>query len=115
MNPDKQDRQDVGMEPLHVTYHPFPTPSQLAAPGVEQKLRDLGFGYRAKYLAGTAQTLCAIAQEFLTTDDTKSKHIDQAVNDYLLSLRTKSYADAREALMQLPGIGPKVAEYVLSG
>lgn len=112
MSPEKNGLQIESTEPLHLTYHPFPTPSQLAAPGVEQKLRNLGFGYRAKYLTGTAQALCALAKESLAADDTKHAHIDQAVNDYLLSLRTKSYSDARDALVQLPGIGPKVAEYV---
>lgn len=112
MNPEKNEIQH---EPLHITYHSFPSPSKLAAHGVEQKLRDLGFGYRAKYLAGTAQALCALAKESLAIDDTKPTDVDQAVYDYLLSLRTKSYSEAREALIKLPGIGPKVAEYVLFG
>lgn len=41
-----------------VTYHPFPSPEALAQEGVEEKLRELGFGYRAKYIARTAQMLC---------------------------------------------------------
>lgn len=41
-----------------IDYHPFPTPQALAQEGVEQKLRELGFGYRAKYIAQTAQMLC---------------------------------------------------------
>lgn len=113
MNPEDDRPPDDSTEPLHVRYHPFPTPSQLAEPGVEQKLRNLGFGYRAKYLAGTAQSLCALAAKSLATDDIKPTLVDQAVYDYLLSLRSKTYADARQVLVQLPGVGPKVAEYVL--
>ncbi|SPO21568.1 related to 8-oxoguanine DNA-glycosylase [Ustilago trichophora] len=55
-SPSKQ--QDVEQGEVKVTYHPFPPPEALAKPGVEEKLRELGFGYRAKYLAKTAQMLC---------------------------------------------------------
>lgn len=44
--------------PTKIIYHPFPSPSRLAQPGVEEELRILGFGYRAKYIARTAQMLC---------------------------------------------------------
>ena len=33
-----------------IPYHSFPAVSALAAAGVEEKLRSLGFGYRAKYI-----------------------------------------------------------------
>lgn len=49
------DDEDVAMT---IDYHPFPSPRALAQPGVEQKLRDLGFGYRAKYIHQTAKALC---------------------------------------------------------
>ncbi|CAO1619330.1 unnamed protein product [Sympodiomycopsis kandeliae] len=41
-----------------VDYYPFPHPQDLLLPGTEEKLRELGFGYRAKYIAQTAQMLC---------------------------------------------------------
>lgn len=44
--------------PTTFVYHPFPVPEALAEEGVEEKLRQLGFGYRAKYIARTAQMLC---------------------------------------------------------
>ena len=43
-----------------VEYYDFPAPIALAKPGVEQKLRELGFGYRAKYLY---QTACMVAEK----------------------------------------------------
>ena len=38
-------------------YYTFPSLSRLCANGVEERLRDLGFGYRAKYISQTAQKL----------------------------------------------------------
>ena len=38
-------------------YYSFPTLSVLCGEGVEQRLRDLGFGYRAKYVHKTALKL----------------------------------------------------------
>ena len=78
-------------------------------PDVESKLRALGFGYRAKFLTRTAQALCEKVQG---GSDTMPADINDAVYKHLLSLRTQTYEDARSELMTLPGIGPKVAEYV---
>lgn len=78
-----------------VTYYDFPVPSALTAAGVEEKLRALGFGYRAKYIHQTARMI---------------------VNDHpvgwLGGLRNMEYKDAHEALLQLQGVGPKVADCV---
>ncbi len=49
---------EVEQGEVRVVYHPFPPPEALAKEGVEERLRELGFGYRAKYLARTAQMLC---------------------------------------------------------
>ncbi|KAF8424692.1 8-oxoguanine DNA glycosylase [Tirmania nivea] len=78
-----------------IEYYDFPPPEKLAAAGVEQKLRDLGFGYRAKYIATTAQV---IAHE-------KSL-------EWLHGLRKEPYKVAHEALLELSGVGPKVADCV---
>lgn len=40
-----------------VDYYSFPSMSALAQPGVEKKLRELGFGYRAKFIQGTASCI----------------------------------------------------------
>ena len=49
-------------EPPTLTYHPFPGPSRLARSDVEPHLRALGFGYRARFLAESAQMLCEKAR-----------------------------------------------------
>ncbi|GAC96941.1 DNA repair protein [Pseudozyma hubeiensis SY62] len=54
----KVEEGDAEQGEVRIAFHPFPPPEALAKPGVEEKLRELGFGYRAKYLARTAQMLC---------------------------------------------------------
>lgn len=71
----------------------FPSPGALADAG-EQKLRDLGLGFRAKYVAGAAERI-------------SRGDVD------LYSLREASYEDALEALTALPGVGDKVGNCVL--
>ncbi len=71
----------------------FPTPEALAAAG-EESLRNLSLGYRATYVARTAEILAAGK---LTLDP----------------LREASYEDAKNVLMKLPGVGAKVADCVL--
>ncbi len=71
----------------------FPSPEQLAAAG-EPALRDLRLGYRAKFVAGTAEIVA-------------SGGLD------LHSLRLAPYDDALEALIALPGVADKVANCVL--
>jgi N-glycosylase/DNA lyase len=80
------------------SYHPFPSPSQLAGEDVAAKLRELGFGYRAEYVQRTAQILC-------------EEHEDPQA--YLVGLRRLSVEDARTELLKLHGVGPKVADCVL--
>ncbi|KAG8931161.1 8-oxoguanine glycosylase ogg1 [Tulasnella sp. 417] len=80
------------------TFHPFPPPAALADPSVETRLRELGFGYRAKYIQKTAALLC-------------ERHKDP--QNWLKGLRTKSIDEAREALLELHGVGPKVADCIL--
>ena len=81
----------AGPEARDVT---FPEPEDVAEAG-EQFLRDLGFGFRAKYLIPAAE---AVASGQLRLND----------------LREASYLDAREALISLQGVGEKVADCVLA-
>jgi len=76
-------------------YHDFPEPAALAIPGVEQKLRDLGFGYRAKYIYNTALSIA---------NDRPAGWLD--------GLRAVPYKEAHNSLLELQGIGPKVADCV---
>ncbi|KAH0608984.1 uncharacterized protein H6S33_001212 [Morchella sextelata] len=75
-------------------YYDFPPPSQLTPASVEGKLRNLGFGYRAKFIHQTAQIVAARGE------------------DWLHGLRHVPYREAHEALLELQGVGPKVADCV---
>lgn len=74
------------------TYHAFPTPEQLAT-ATEGDLRELSLGYRAPYVARTAEMVAA-----------GEAHPDTA--------RPLDYEDAREYLTQFVGVGEKVADCV---
>ncbi|KAM4643687.1 N-glycosylase/DNA lyase isoform 4-T4 [Discoglossus pictus] len=63
--------------------------------GTEAKLRELGFGYRAKFVSESARTIL-------------TKHGP----DWLESLRLVPYEEAKKALCALPGVGAKVADCV---
>lgn len=71
----------------------FPGPGDVAALG-EERLRDLGCGYRAPYLEGTAEAVAG-------------GEVD------LEALSRRPVDDAREALLALPGVGDKVADCIL--
>ena len=73
--------------------HGFPQPGQLASL-TETDLRNCKMGFRAPYLLKTA---CAISEKRLV----------------LSSLAKMPVAEAREQLVALPGVGPKIADCVL--
>lgn len=75
-----------------IEIHLFPTPEVLAAAPVET-LRAMGMGYRAPYLIESAQ---AVVDGF---------DLDE--------LRTLPYEQAHKKILQLKGVGPKVADCVL--
>src|SRR5271170_1709198 len=77
-------------------YYDFPHPARLADPAVEQNLRQLGFGYRAKYIQTTAHMIANVKP-----------------TAWLSSLREKSYPETKESLLELSGVGPKVADCVV--
>ncbi|KQJ99865.1 N-glycosylase/DNA lyase OGG1 [Brachypodium distachyon] len=74
-------------------FHRFPTIEQLAQVS-EQELRDAGFGYRAKYIVGTATELMAKPG---------------GGEKWLALLRDRELPEVIEGLCTLPGVGPKVA------
>ena len=50
----------------------FPSSDQIVERASEEKLRDLGFGYRAKYIIGTAQLMsCLLYTSFMNAMDIK--------------------------------------------
>ena len=75
------------------TRHTYPTPNALAEAG-EQALRDLGLGYRARYIVSAAERVARGG-------------ID------IMALRDASYDDALGALMTLEGVGDKVANCIM--
>lgn len=94
-------------------FHDFPTPEALAVPGLESHLRDLGFGYRAKYIATTANIVAKEKPSGWL--DSLSNHAvtkEEESKDYLLAGGRPDYRNAHEALLELQGVGPKVADCV---
>lgn len=75
------------------TRHTYPTPEALVEAG-EQALRDLGLGYRARFIISVA-----------------AKVARGEIN--LIALREAGYDDALGALTALDGVGDKVANCIL--
>jgi N-glycosylase/DNA lyase len=76
----------------NVEYYNFPSIESLADPQVESQLRTMGFGYRAKFIQQSAVKILA-----------------NGGREWLFGLRDVAYAEAKSALMTLPGIGAKVS------
>ncbi|XP_055504106.1 N-glycosylase/DNA lyase-like [Leucoraja erinacea] len=77
------------------TYYSFPTLQALAGNDVEKRLRELGFGYRAKFISQTAKMI-----------------LEKHGPIWLDSLRETPYEEAKGALCTLSGVGAKVADCV---
>jgi N-glycosylase/DNA lyase len=75
------------------TLNKFPTQEQLSEAS-EEELRELGVGYRAKYIVETVKILD-----------------EEDFNEY--HLREISYLEAKEKILELYGVGDKVADCVL--
>lgn len=73
----------------------FPLLVELAKVGVEENLRKLGFGYRAKYIQKSAE-------EILAKGGLK----------WFQELQEMKYEEAHKELQTLTGIGPKVADCI---
>lgn len=76
-------------------HHSFPSVSAMTISGVEERLRELGFGYRAKFIAVSAKYI-----------------MDNDGEEWVASLRQRPYAEAKAELMKLCGVGAKVADCV---
>lgn len=75
------------------TYYAFPTPNALAK-ATEAELMDLKLGYRAAYIVKTVSIILGNMDNF----------------DRIESME---YEEAKEFLLRLSGIGPKVADCIL--
>ncbi|MQF65146.1 DNA-3-methyladenine glycosylase 2 [SAR202 cluster bacterium AC-409-J13_OGT_754m] len=78
---------------LGETRNTFPTAEAIATAGVDF-LRQLGLGFRAKYVTAAAQK---VAEGELNLDE----------------VRSMPYQEAKDILMELPGVGAKIADCVL--
>lgn len=83
------------------TYHLFPSPHMLSD-NVEVSLRQLGFGYRAAFLQSTLQHL---GKRFGSSPG--------SIDSGLARWRTAPIDEVRDELLQLKGVGRKVADCVM--
>lgn len=97
-------------------YHDFPTPEALAGKDVENNLRSLGFGYRARYIY---QTAVMVSQERekgwldgLCNPESPAFGVAAKPGDEMKPEGRQRYRDAHEKLLELQGVGPKVADCV---
>ncbi|KAK7426207.1 8-oxoguanine glycosylase ogg1 [Neonectria magnoliae] len=92
-------------------FHDFPTPEALTGKQVESHLRELGFGYRAKYIAETARIVAEEKPgdwlETLRNPENQGFNTPQVPEDQHVT-----YKEAHEQLLALKGVGPKVADCV---
>lgn len=95
-------------------FHDFPTPAALTVPGVEAHLRELGFGYRARYIAQTAQNISGERPEgwLLSLRNPASVAWGAAAPGKGTAHEAPTYKRAHEQLLELTGVGPKVADCV---
>ncbi|GAB1311424.1 8-oxoguanine glycosylase ogg1 [Madurella fahalii] len=100
-------------------FHDFPEPDALAGTHVEAHLRELGFGYRARYIAQTAEVvarrhrpgwLLGLRNPACPAFGTPQP--GQETGHGEADAEPTSYRAAQEALLTLPGVGPKVADCV---
>ncbi|TPP65728.1 N-glycosylase/DNA lyase [Fasciola gigantica] len=82
-------------ESPNIRHWQFPSLATLAQPGMEDKLRAMGFGYRSNYIPAAAR--------WIQTNGGEQR---------LFQLRNVSTDEAREFLMKIPGIGNKVADCI---
>lgn len=76
-------------------YFSFPPVEKLAGNEIETKLRNAGFGYRAKYINKSAESIVA-----------------NGGNKWFEQLKKDDYLEAKRKLCELHGIGAKVADCI---
>jgi N-glycosylase/DNA lyase len=92
-------------------FHDFPRPEDLLGQNVESELRNLGFGYRAKYIATTSRMVAEKPKGWLDSLRNPCNPGFRTTASAESSLHM-TYKEARQELQQLAGVGPKVADCV---
>jgi endonuclease III len=98
-----------------VPFYDMPSPSALTNPRVEEHLRELGFGYRAKYLYQTALMVTREKKGWLDSlRNPESPLLGEKASSAgdMLPGGREGYREAHEKLLSLQGVGPKVADCV---
>ncbi|KAK6954334.1 hypothetical protein Daesc_004301 [Daldinia eschscholtzii] len=93
-------------------FHDFPTPQALSGKKVEAHLRELGFGYRAKYIAETARLVCEEKPEGWLERLINPENPGWSKAVIPKDAEVPTYRHAHEQLLLLSGVGPKVADCV---
>ena len=97
-------------------FYDMPPPSALVGPSVEGHLRQLGFGYRARYLHETAVMVCKEhdASWLDSLRNPESPLIGRKVSSAgeMLPGGREGYRHAHAELLSLQGVGPKVADCI---
>lgn len=96
-------------------YYDFPHAKALTGNKVEAHLRELGFGYRAKYIAQTARMVNEKGEGWL--DSLRNPESPVYGGEVISAGDMKpegrdGYREAHEKLLELQGVGPKVADCV---
>ena len=97
-------------------YHDFPTPDALTGDEVESRLRGLGFGYRAKYIYQTAVIVAKESEkgwlDGLRNPEAPALGVSPGFGGEMKPEGRDGYREAHEKLLELQGVGPKVADCV---
>jgi len=89
----------------------FPKPEKLI--NSEEDLRNMKFGYRAKYISQTAEFIYNNGGDGNTGGDDNSGGYDKNEKlKWIENLKTLDYPSAKTELLKLPGVGPKVADCI---
>ncbi|SPN97025.1 related to N-glycosylase/DNA lyase [Cephalotrichum gorgonifer] len=93
-------------------FHDFPGPEALIGDDVEAELRRLGFGYRAKYIAATAKIIAGKPKDWLDSLRNPEEPRFPPLSTPASTDTPITYKQAHKELLQLSGVGPKVADCV---
>lgn len=96
-------------------FHDFPRPSALTGEKVEAHLRELGFGYRGRFIVATAREVDSHEEGWLDTlrnpESPAFSQTETAGSEWKVEGRD-GYRSAHEELLKLLGVGAKVADCV---